>query len=159
MVKPQYDLSRLDPELLRFLTYTRNFTSCSNAIPLSLLQNGFVTFYDIFMDEDQIPIALVDYEDTDGTVRKVRPAHCIKFALSVLYAQYRFAQTDDPNANIPANWTANEFLSWEHQVQTGRLSKVQVRNIIGTVSSANAPVLATTSMTDAQLLTSFDRAK
>ena len=49
MLKPQYNLSRLDPELLRFLKYTRNFTSCCNAIPLSMLQNGFVTFYDIIM--------------------------------------------------------------------------------------------------------------
>ena len=88
MVKPQYDLSRLDPELLRFLTYTRNYSPCSDAIPLSMLQLGMTSFADIFMEEDDIYKTFLEYEAPNGKRCKVQKAQCFKFALAVLYAQF-----------------------------------------------------------------------
>ena len=88
MVKPQYDLSRLNPELLRFLMYTHNYTSCSDAILLSMLQLGMTSFADIFMEEDDIYNFFLEYEAPDGKRCEVQRAHCYKFSLAVLYAQF-----------------------------------------------------------------------
>lgn len=55
MMKPKYDVSRIDKELLWFLEYTCSGHCSDDWIPLALVQAfGDVSWTDILIDQDKI---------------------------------------------------------------------------------------------------------
>ena len=88
MVNRKYDVLHLDAELLRFLQYTRVKSTHNDIILLELVQLGYTSFVDIFIEEDEIHKTFTEYEAPNDKGCRILRGHRAKFVLAMLYAQF-----------------------------------------------------------------------